>query len=72
MATTRTYTVSGMTCGGCASKVTDHVEQIAGVTDVAVDIPTGGLTVTTDQPVTDDVVHAAIKGAGYSVATDHA
>lgn len=72
MATNSTYTVSGMTCGGCASKVTDHVEQIDGVTDVAVDISTGSLTVTTDAPVTDDAVHTAIKRAGYTVDTDQA
>ena len=50
-----------MTCGSCASKVTDHVEQIDGVTDVAVDTSTGSLMVTTDAPVTDDAVHTAIK-----------
>ncbi|CAM3080007.1 MULTISPECIES: heavy-metal-associated domain-containing protein [Dermacoccus] len=61
MATNSTYTVSGMTCGSCASKVTDHVEQIDGVTDVAVDTSTGSLMVTTDAPVTDDAVHTAIK-----------
>ena len=61
MATNITYTVSGMTCGSCASKVTDHVEQIDGVTDVAVDTSTGSLMVTTDAPVTDDAVHTAIK-----------
>ncbi len=72
MATDSTYTVSGMTCGGCASKVTKHVEKVDGVTDVAVDIDTGSLTVTTDAPVTDAAVHAAIEQAGYAVATGHA
>ncbi|MBC7277395.1 heavy metal-associated domain-containing protein, partial [Nocardioides sp.] len=37
MATNATYTVSGMTCGGCAGKVTDQVEQIPGILDVDVD-----------------------------------
>lgn len=68
MTTERTYTVSGMTCGGCANKVTNHVEQIDGVSDVSVDIPNGRLTVSTTDSVTDDAVHAAIEQAGYTVA----
>lgn len=62
------YSVSGMTCGGCANKVTDHVEQIDGVSDVSVDIPNGRLTVSVTPTVTDDAVHAAIEQDGYTVA----
>ena len=62
MATNSTYTVSGMTCGSCASKVTDHVEQIDGVTDVAVDISTGSLMVTTDAPVTITAASSPVAG----------
>lgn len=69
MATERTYTVSGMTCGGCANKVTDHVEQIDGVSDVSVDIPNRRLTLNSTSTVTDEAVHAAIEQAGYTIAT---
>lgn len=68
MATERTDTVSGMTCGGCANKATDHVEQIDGVSDVSVDIPNGRLPVNSTSTVTDEAVHAAIEQAGYTIA----
>ncbi|MBU8577625.1 heavy-metal-associated domain-containing protein [Brevibacterium luteolum] len=63
-----TYVVEGMTCGSCAGKVTDRVEQIPGVTDVDVDIATGGVTLTTDAPVSDETVKQAIEEIGYKVA----
>ena len=63
-----TYVVEGMTCGSWAGKVTDRVEQIPGVTDVDVDIATGGVTLTTDAPVSDETVKQAIEEIGYKVA----
>ena len=65
---TSTYTVVGMTCGHCVSSVTEEVSQVPGVTDVDVDLATGGLTVTSDTPVDDAAVQAAVEEAGYSVA----
>ncbi len=65
---TATYTVVGMTCGHCVSAVTEEVSGLPGVTDVAVDLPSGGLTVTSDAPVDDDAVRAAVEEAGYEVA----
>lgn len=62
-----TYIVEGMTCGSCAGKVTDKVEQIPGVTDVDVDLSTGGVTLSTDAPVSDETVKQAIEEAGYKV-----
>ena len=66
--TTATYTVTGMTCGHCVAAVSEEVGGLPGVTDVAVDLATGGLTVTSDAPVDDDAVRAAVEEAGYEVA----
>ncbi|MDA8369961.1 MAG: heavy-metal-associated domain-containing protein [Nocardiopsaceae bacterium] len=68
MPTDHTYFVSGMTCGGCAGKVTDQVERVPGVVDVDVDIATGGLTLTTERPVSDEAVQQAVEQAGYRLA----
>lgn len=68
MSTTNTYHVSGMSCGGCARKVTGQVEQIPGVTDVHVDLATGGIAVTSNDPIDDDTVTQAIERAGYQLA----
>ena len=66
--TTSTYTVVGMTCGHCVSSVTEEVSQVPGVTDVAVDLASGGLTVTSTTPVEDSAVQAAVEEAGYELA----
>jgi copper chaperone len=66
--TTSTWTVTGMTCGHCVASVTEEVSEIAGVTDVSVDLPTGALTVTSDQPLPDDAVRAAVEEAGYALS----
>ena len=65
---TATYTVVGMTCSHCVSAVTEEVAQLPGVTAVDVDLASGGLTVTSEAPVDEAVVRAAVEEAGYQVA----
>ncbi|MGY1690988.1 heavy-metal-associated domain-containing protein [Geodermatophilus sp. SYSU D01105] len=65
---TATYTVVGMTCGHCVSAVTEEVSAVPGVTAVDVDLATGGLTVTSSEPVDQQAVRAAVEEAGYEVA----
>ncbi|SES48936.1 Copper chaperone CopZ [Pedococcus cremeus] len=63
-----TYTVAGMTCGHCVASVTEEIEQVPGVTDVDVDLASGAVTVTSDTPVDESAVRAAVTEAGYSLA----
>ena len=65
--TSTTYLVKGMTCGHCVSAVSSEISQLAGVSDVAVDLATGQVTVTAEQPLDDDAVRAAVEEAGYEV-----
>lgn len=68
--TTATYQVSGMTCGNCVKHVTEELKALAGVTDVAIDLVAGGVstvTVTSDAPLSDEAVAAAIDEAGYAL-----
>ncbi len=65
---TQSWTVTGMTCQHCVASVTEEVSEIAGVTDVAVDLATGAVTVTSDQPVADEQVRAAVEEAGYALS----
>ena len=67
MSQTTTYTVSGMTCGHCVASITEEVQEIAGVESVAVDLPTGAVTITSAESLNDDVVRAAVEEAGYTV-----
>lgn len=68
MSQTAEYTVSGMTCGHCVASVTEEVQEISGVTEVAVDLESGGLRVTSQGPVSDADVRAAVEEAGYQIA----
>jgi copper chaperone len=68
MSSTATFTVSGMTCEDCVASVSDEILEIAGVTVVDVDLPTGRLTVTSDQPVSEDQVASAVDEAGYRLS----
>ncbi len=66
--TMTTYTVTGMTCDHCVASVTEEITGIDGVTAVAVDLPTGAVTVTSTAPLDDAQVRAAVEEAGYGVA----
>jgi copper chaperone CopZ len=63
----RTYTVAGMTCGHCVRSVTEEISAIDGVADVSVDLPTGAVAVTSDGPLDDARVRAAVEEAGYTL-----
>jgi copper ion binding protein len=63
-----TFTVTGMTCEHCVASVTEEISEIDGVLDVAVDLSTGGVQVTSDAPVEVSRIRAAVAQAGYQLA----
>ena len=66
---TQTYTVTGMTCSHCVNSVSSEIGKLPGVTDVQVDLPAGAVTVTSDQPLEQTAVAAAVDEAGYALAS---
>lgn len=71
--TTTSVKVAGMTCGHCVSAVTKELQGLDGVTDVAVDLVAGGTStvrVTSDVPLDDATLRAAVDEAGYDVVDD--
>ncbi|MDO5512290.1 heavy-metal-associated domain-containing protein [Corynebacterium sp.] len=66
MATKTEFQVTGMTCGHCEGSVRAEVSQVPGVTGVEVSAQTGRLAVTSEQPVEDAAVIAAVDEAGYA------
>jgi copper chaperone len=66
--TTRIYTVEGMTCSHCVTAVSTEVGALPGVSDVRVDLTTGTVTVTSDQPLDAEAVRGAVDEAGYQLA----
>lgn len=67
--TRTTYPVSGMTCEHCVRAVTEELAKLDGVTGVQVDLAAGTATVTSQQPLDDEAVRAAVDEAGYEVTS---
>jgi copper ion binding protein len=65
----QTFEVTGMTCGHCVAAVKEEVGAIGHVTDVAVDLATGRVTVASDRELTHAEMAAAIDEAGYELAS---
>ena len=62
--------VTGMTCGGCTSNVTQALKAVSGVSDVDVSLSAGEATVKFDERLTSpEKLKSAVKGAGYGVDT---
>ena len=68
--TTTQFQVTGMTCGHCAMSVREEVQEVAGVTGVEVSHQSGQLTVTSDLPVDEAAVVAAVEEAQAALRID--
>ncbi|MEU8925035.1 cation transporter [Kitasatospora sp. NPDC048545] len=66
-ALTSAFRVEGMTCGHCVTSVTAELKKLDGVTDVAVDLASGTVTVGSTRPLVDADVAAAVDEAGYDL-----
>jgi copper chaperone len=67
--------VSGMTCGHCVSSVSEELEALSGVQNVAVDLNPGGLstvTITSSQELSPSEIGEAVAEAGYLVVANEA
>ncbi len=62
-----TYRVTGMTCDHCVQAVTTEVSKVPGVSDVQVDLASGGVTVRSEQPIDGSIVREAVEEAGYEL-----
>jgi copper chaperone CopZ len=66
---TSTYKVKGVTCGHCVQAVTSELQNIEGVTEVAVDLETGDVTVTSDSALKAEAVRSAVDEAGFELVS---
>jgi copper chaperone CopZ len=65
--------ITGMTCGGCTSKVTHALNALPGVADVNVSLSAEEATVQYDERLTSaDQLKSAVNGAGYGVDVTNA
>ncbi len=63
----RTVRVKGMSCQHCVKTVKKTLEEIDGITNVAVDLETGEVTFEEARPVDSELVREKIKKAGYEL-----
>ena len=62
-----TYRVTGITCDHCVRAVTEEVSKLAGVSAVDVDLASRTMTVSSDTPLDEGSVRAAVDEAGYEL-----
>ena len=67
MSIIETHDVAGMTCDHCARAVRAEVSVLDGVTDVDVDLDSGAVRITADQPVPTEALRDAVEEAGYTL-----
>lgn len=66
---TTTVTAPEIVCGGCASSIKKALGNVAGVSEVDVDVATKKVTVKHDSNVSREKIADALDRAGYSVAS---
>lgn len=65
--------VTGMTCGGCTSKVTQALEKLPGVHDVRVSQAAGEAAVEYDETrISPDQLALAVSSAGFGIGPKRA
>jgi copper chaperone CopZ len=58
---THTYIISGMTCSSCQEKVEKSLQNVAGVTNVKVDLTKGEADITMEKHISTEVLKDALK-----------
>jgi copper chaperone CopZ len=69
---TITLKIDGMTCGHCVASVNEELNEVPGVSNVEVILSAGGTStavVTTNSPVENSVLEAAVTEAGYTLVS---
>jgi Cu+-exporting ATPase len=61
--------IGGMTCASCVMRVEKALKKVAGVTEATVNLATEQAQVKADATVTADALAAAVRQAGYEVAS---
>ncbi|MFH1815430.1 MAG: heavy metal translocating P-type ATPase [Pseudomonadota bacterium] len=64
-----TLQVTGMTCASCAMRVEKSLQSVPGVRQASVNLATERVTVNAEPAVTAATLAAAVRKAGYDVAT---
>jgi len=75
MSVNTTVNISGMTCGHCVASVTEELQELDGVQEVAVDLNKDGVsvaTITSTAELDPTEIGEAVAEAGYLVVASGA
>ncbi|MRH91793.1 cation-transporting ATPase [Nocardia sp. SYP-A9097] len=63
-----TYTLSGVTCGGCVGKVEAAIGKLSGIDGVQIELATGRMSVIGAGGADGALIQTTIEKLGYRVA----
>lgn len=62
----KTFTISGMSCGGCVNSLTRVLRTVPGIEPITIEVGKAALRIDTDT-VTEDTIKAAVERAGFEL-----
>jgi len=67
--TEKTFTISGMSCGGCVNSLTRVLKTVPGIEPLQIEVGKAHLRLDADQ-VTSQTVRDAVARAGFTVTSE--
>ena len=67
--TDKTFTISGMSCGGCVNSLTRVLKSVPGIEPLKIEVGMAQLRLDSDR-VTSQVVKDAVARAGFAVTSE--
>jgi copper chaperone len=66
--TEKTFTITGMSCGGCVNSLTRVLKSVPGIEPIRIEV--GKAQLRLDERVTSQVVKDAVARAGFEVTAE--
>lgn len=66
--TEKTFTIQGMSCGGCVNSLTRVLKSVPGIEPIKIEV--GKAHVRLDERATSDTVREAVERAGFAVIAE--
>ena len=64
----KTFTIQGMSCGGCVNSLTRVLKSVPGIEPVTIEV--GKARLRLDERVTSETVKDAVERAGFEVTAE--
>jgi copper chaperone len=61
------FTVAGMSCGHCVATVTEELDAVPGVREVAVDLASGRVDLVSDRRIDPSELRRVVAEAGFEL-----